>query len=307
MMFTLGQNKALIPIKEAKIDLEKDLQSITEHNIGMILGLKFISSEFSLHEFRIDTLAFDEETKSFVIIEYKRDRSFSVIDQGFAYLALMLNNKADFILEFNEKLKGELKRDDVDWSQSRVLFFANSFTTYQRSAINFKDLPIELWEVKKYDNDTVLYNQLESATARESLNKVVKNETIEKVSKEVKKNSIDDHFREGWDYSRELFNDIRERILSMDNRMVENPNPKDYIGYKIGTANVCSIHVYKSKLLIQLIRVDKEDLNDPEDKVVKVSWKEWKWPKLCNYEIENQNDIDYGIFLIKQVYEKYYK
>ena len=63
-----------------------------------------MKSEFTLHNFRIDTLAFDEESKSFVIIEYKKDKSFSVVDQGYAYLSLMLNNKADFILEYNESL-----------------------------------------------------------------------------------------------------------------------------------------------------------------------------------------------------------
>jgi RecB family endonuclease NucS len=71
----------LITIKEKKIDLEKTIQSITEKNLEEVFGLKFVSSEFTLHNFRIDTLAFDEELKSFVIIEYKRDRSFSVVDQ----------------------------------------------------------------------------------------------------------------------------------------------------------------------------------------------------------------------------------
>jgi hypothetical protein len=48
-----------------------------------------------LHELRIDTFAFDNESKAFVIIEYKKDRNFSVVDQGLAYLNLMLNNKDD--------------------------------------------------------------------------------------------------------------------------------------------------------------------------------------------------------------------
>ena len=59
-------------------------------------------SEFELRGLRIDTLALDKESKAFVIIEYKRERNFSVVDQGMAYLNLMLNNKSDFILEYNE-------------------------------------------------------------------------------------------------------------------------------------------------------------------------------------------------------------
>jgi hypothetical protein len=163
------QKENLEIIKEKKIGFESELQSLTEKNLDKIFGLDFVATEFRIKNFRIDTLSFDEETKSFVIIEYKRDRSFSVIDQGYAYLGLMINNKADFILEYNEKMKQKLSRDDIDWSQSRVLFLANDFTPYQRAAVNFKDLPIELWEVKNYEKGLILFNQIESAEAGESI------------------------------------------------------------------------------------------------------------------------------------------
>ena len=132
----------LIPIKEKKVDLEKTLQNLVEANLNDIFGLSFVATEFSLNNLRIDTLAFDEEAKAFVVIEYKRDKNFTVIDQGYAYLALLLNNKADFVLEYNEKCKKNIRKDDVDWSQSRVIFIASSFTKYQQEAIGFQDLPI---------------------------------------------------------------------------------------------------------------------------------------------------------------------
>ena len=300
-------NTNLIPIKEVSLSLEKDLQKTTESNLEIIFGIDFISSEFSLHQFRIDTLAFNKETKSFVIIEYKRDKSFSVIDQGYAYLALMLNNKADFILEYNEKKKENLRREDVDWSQSKVLFLANSFTVYQQNAINFKDLPIELWEVKKYNNETILYNQLEPTNSKASIKTISKNKTIENVSQKVKKYSVDDHFKIDWRKSRELFDLLSEKIFNLDSRIKEDSNPKDYIGYKIDNTKICAVHVYNTKLKIELMKVDIEDLSDPEKKVTKIPWKEYRWSKQCNYEIKNVDDIDYAIFLIKQVYQKFYK
>ncbi len=306
-MFKIGQNKSLDPIRETKIDLEKDLQSVTEQNLELVFGLKFISTEFSLHEFRIDTLAFDEETKSFVIIEYKRDRSFSVIDQGFAYLALMLNNKADFILEYNEKMKDNLKREDIDWTQSRVLFLANSFTAYQRNAVNFKDLPIELWEVKKFDNNTILYNQFESAVARESLNTITNNETIKKVSVEVKKYSTEDHFPEGREHVRELFDALSERILSLDSRIVENPK-KVFIGFKIGHKNIVGVRVQNAKIIIDFMRTQPQDINDPEKKLkyIENSVKYYN-QHMSSADIKDYDDVGYIMSLIKQVYEKYYK
>ena len=78
-------------------------------NLNKLLGLEFVKSEFtisgSVQRLRIDTLAFDRKNKAFVIIEYKQDKNFSVVDQGYAYLSAMLNNKADFILEYNEARK----------------------------------------------------------------------------------------------------------------------------------------------------------------------------------------------------------
>jgi len=299
-------NSSLISIKEIFLALEKNLQKITENNLEIIFGLDFVSSEFALHQFRIDTLAFDNETKSFVIIEYKRDRNLSVIDQGYTYLALMLNNKAEFLLEYNEKRKRNLRRDDVDWSQSRVLFLANSFTTYQQNAINFRDLPIELWEVKKYDNETILYNQLKPTESKESIKTISKNKIIKNVSRQIKKYSLEDHFKKGWEDSRNIFDDIRSKILEIDTRIEEKVN-KYYIGYKIGTSRICEITVYMSKLEIGLARVDKEDLKDPEGQIIKVPWEKRGWGKQCNYIIKNEGDIGYALFLIKQVYEKFYK
>ena len=152
-------NEQLTLIKEKPFKLEKEIQNIVEKNLQSLLGLG---------SFRIDSLAFDSEKKSFVIIEYKRDKNFSVIDQGYAYLSLMLNNKAEFILEYNESKSGILKRNDVDWSQSKVLFVSPNFTTYQKEAINFKDLPIELWEIKRFTNDTLSFEQIVNRSSKES-------------------------------------------------------------------------------------------------------------------------------------------
>src|SRR5690606_26022941 len=109
--------------------------------------LEFIKSEFTIKNNRIDTLAFDPESQAFVIIEYKRERNYSVIDQGVSYLNLMLDYKADFIVEYNESQSKQLKRQDVDWSQSRIIFVSPSFTDFQKQSTNFKDLGIELWEI----------------------------------------------------------------------------------------------------------------------------------------------------------------
>ncbi len=303
------EGSKLAAIKESKIDLEKDLQKITEDNLDVVFGLKFISTEFSLQGFRIDTLAFDDETNSFVIIEYKRDRSFSVIDQGFAYLSLLLNNKDSFIVEYAKKYKNvDFDSLRINWSQSRVLFLANSFTTYQQNAINFRDLPIELWEVKKYDNNTILYSILESSSKNESLNKIVKNESYEKVIKDIKKITVDDHFEKNWENSRELFNYLNEQILNLDSRIVLNSNPKSYIGYNIGRQNIVGVTPGKTRLLFTLTRTKPSDLNDPQKKAeLRKNSTKYYNQYLTDIKIFDKSDVNYAIFLIKQVIDKLYK
>jgi len=298
-------NNRLIPIKEKKVGLEKTIQTLTEENIVEVFGLSFVSSEFPLNNLRIDTLAFDEEAKSFVVIEYKRGRSFSVIDQGYAYLSLLLNNKADFVLEYNEKCQKNLKKDGVDWSQSKVIFVAQSFTKYQHEAIGFQDLPIELWEVKKYDESLISFSQIKVSEKSESIKTIAKSKDIEQVSREIKQYSLDDHIKPAWNKSRELFEELSQRVSELDPRFEIKP-VKSYIGLRIGRKNVINIKPRQSKLLIQLLRTQPQDLKDPDRKVkyFKNSYKYYN-QHVSLFNVENEDDIDYAMMLIKQVYKKF--
>lgn len=303
-LFRFKQGK-FSPIREKKFDLERDLQKVTEDNLEQIFGLEFVATEFNIHGKRVDTLAFDPELKSFIIIEYKRGRSFSVVDQGYAYLSLMLNNKADFILEYNEKKNSNLKRGDVDWSQSRVIFIARSFTEHQKLAIGFKDLPIELWEAKKFESDLVSYHQLTSPDSAESINTISgKSEQIREVSREVKKYTIDDHFKEGWEESRELFEGLRSGILQIDDGIKEVPRKK-YIGYKIGSKNFLEIVIQASGIKVYL------NLNPSI--LRKLGLKKFRDVSNVGHygtgdveiKLTNVENIDYAMFLIKLVYDKF--
>lgn len=295
----------LVPIKEKRIDLEKTIQNLVEASLSDVFGLSFICSEYYMNNLRIDTLGFDEELKSFVIIEYKKDRSFSVVDQGYAYLALLLNNKADFVLEYNEKLKKNLRKDDVDWSQSKVIFIADSFTKYQQEAMGFQDLPIELWEVKQYDNDLVLFNEVRASEKSESIKTVAKGKNAEVVSREIKHYSLEDHLKPNWYKAKTLFETLSQKVLEIDPKFEIHP-VKYYIGFNIGNNVVFNIQTRVSKLLLELYRVKPEDLKDPEKRIRYVSNSFKYYNKhITQFDIENEEDIDYALMLIKQVYKKF--
>lgn len=159
-IYRLDKNNNIKYIKETAFKLERDIQNIFENNLQDIMGLRFVESEFTIKNRRIDTLAFDTHTSAFIIIEYKRDKNYSVVDQGLTYLNLMLQNKAEFILTYNETLKDVIHSKNVDWSQSRVAFVSPSFTANQISASDFKDFGIKLWKIKQFENNTISINTI---------------------------------------------------------------------------------------------------------------------------------------------------
>ncbi|MDN4753124.1 DUF5655 domain-containing protein [Porphyromonadaceae bacterium W3.11] len=290
----------LVSIKESPFKLEKEIQNLTELNLDLLFGLDFVKSEFSLNNFRLDTLAYDHNSKSFVIIEYKRDKNFSVIDQGYAYLSLMLNNKADFILEYNENSAEVLKRDDVDWSQSRVIFISPSFTTYQKEAINFKDLPIELFEVKRYSNDMIIYNRIKTSGASESIKTISReNKDIEKVNEEIRTYTEEDHLVRASEKTKELYETFRTQILTIGD--LEVKPKKLYIAF-VADKNVVDIHIQKNALKMW-VNISHSKLDDPKGIARDVS-STGHWGN-GDYEIkvDNDEDIDYILSLIKQSYK----
>ena len=293
--------KKLEYIKEKPFRLEKEIQELTEKNLKTIFGLEFVKSEFALNNFRIDTLAFDREANAFVIIEYKRDKNFSVIDQGYAYLSLMLNNKADFILEFNENLDKTLKRNDVDWSQSRVLFVSPSFTNYQREAINFKDLPIELWEVKRYENGTVSFDQIQKAGAQESIKTISKSDkSVDVVAREIKVYTEEEHLANVTEEIKELYEKLKSAILNLDN--LEVKPKKVYIAFVSGR-NVVDILPQRRALKIWL-NMNKGELDDPKGIAKDVSTTGHWGNGDYEIKIQNDDDLEYILSLIKQSLKK---
>ncbi|OQC46420.1 MAG: hypothetical protein BWX59_00455 [Bacteroidetes bacterium ADurb.Bin028] len=300
-LFNINNQNKLELIKELPFKLEKDIQNLTEQNMKSIFGLEFVRSEFSLNNFRIDTLAFDREASSFVIIEYKRDKNFSVIDQGYAYLSLMLNNKADFILEFNENCKEALKRNDIDWSQSRVIFISPNFTTYQKEAINFKDLPIELWEVKRYNNKTISYNKIQTSGSQESLKTISRqDEAIEKVTKEIRVFTEQEHLEKASEGIKELYEKLKNAILNLDS--LEVKPKKLYIAF-VASSNVVDVHIQRNQIKMWL-NLQKGELDDPKGICRDVS-QTGHWGN-GDYEIaiQTDEDLEYILSLIKQAIKK---
>lgn len=295
------QNKKLHPISIKPFKLEKEIQQIIEDNLFDLFSLEVVKSEFTIKNFRIDTLGFDRENKSFVIIEYKKDKNYSVIDQGYTYLSLMLNHKSDFILEYNENCEGSLLRTDIDWSQSRVIFVSPQFSDYQTNSINFKDVPFELWEIKRFDNGFFSLTQ-HKPTSNESITNISgdTDSMVSKVTKEVKVFTEQSHYENNSDVLQEVYFNLRARILNLGE--IEIIPRSIYIGFK-KKSNVVDIKFQKKNLWLW-INLPKGRLDDPKGITRDVSNIGHYGNGDYDLKVSPDDDLDYIMFLIKQSYNK---
>lgn len=293
-------------VKTVPFKLEKEIQQLVEDNVSSLFELEFIKSELSYGNFRFDTLCFDKELNSFVIIEYKKGSSYSVIDQGYTYLSLLLNNKSDFILEYNETLDKNIKRDEVDWSQSKVIFISPQFTDYQKNSINFKNLPFELWEITRYTDESIGLNKI-STESNVDINSTISNESsdgvVRKVSKEIIRYDEEYHLSKNKnrpDWVSELYRKLKNRILELgDNIEIRfgkqtigfsnNKVFSDLILYNKGVGVV--INLKKGKL--------KDSLNLTEDLSDKGHWGSGDY----RIWLKSEDNLEYTISLIRQSYQ----
>lgn len=307
-LYKLNKNK-LSPVDQDQFKLEKDIQNIVEQNTEEIFNLQLVKSEFAIKNYRIDSLCFDQETNSFVIIEYKKGSSYSVIDQGFSYLSTMLNNKSDFVLEYNESTNSGLKRDQVDWTQSRVIFISTSFNSFQTDSVNFKDIPFELYQVKRFKGGVISINQI-SSKSKESIKSVKAiNVDNNKVLDQVSVYDEDSQLKGSSQRIRELYFQLKERMSSWQD--VKFKTTKNYVSVGRGNKTKIYINIQKERLKLHLLRrIDFKGnvksakvmftIDDPKKihTLYKSSHKE-------QYQIllKDEKDIDYVVSLLKQKYD----
>jgi predicted transport protein len=303
-LFSLNKN-VLRSLSTNNFKLEREIQTVVENNLELLFNLQFVKTELKIKDFRIDTLGYDKENKSFVIIEYKKERNFSIIDQGYTYMSLMLNNKSDFILEYNESCGETIKRDDIDWTQSKVIFVSPNFTEYQKHSINFKDVPFELWEIVRYENDLIGLVQHKN-NSKESISSVTSgenNDIVNSVSKEIKIYDEEYHLTQSRvkEQTKDIYFNLKERVFNLGGDIVITPR-KTYISYKRKT-NFLDIHFLKEGLWCW-INLKKGELDDPKSITRDVSSIGHYGNGDYELWINEESDLDYMMFLINQSYKK---
>jgi len=250
------------------LDLERNLQELFETNLGEILNIIFLAHEYSTSfGGRIDTLGIDKNGSP-CIIEYKKNQSDNVINQGLSYLRWILDHKSNFqILCQNKKIDIE-----VEWDSPRVICILEP-ENYQKVII---------------------------PTSR--IIKKVKQEK-EKTERLQKTYYIEDHLSGIDKKTANLFRSLREKILSLDENIIEEAKAK-YIAYKTST-NFTDVVVNRNGLKI-FLNVKSGQLKDPQNLARDLTKPKriGHWGN-GDYEVklEKETNLEAVFALIKQSYD----
>lgn len=281
-------------LKQNDFKNEKELQIFFEKNLKKILNYDFIETEFTVGNFRIDTLAFDEEANAFKIIEYKNVKNHSLVDQGYTYLKLLLERKADFVLKYNEKQKKSKTIDDIDWSQSRIVFVSPIYTPYQLNATDFKNIPVDLIKVTRYEEDIIDIDFIKK-TSNVKIEEMEDNSN-NTVNKEIKVYTEEDHISKLPDTIKKLYETLKNRILELDD--IDIDVKKVYIAFK-GNRNIVDMDFSRNRIRVT-INMKKGTLEDPtniaEDITEIGHWGNGDY----RVDVYKEDDIDKVMPLIKQ-------
>ena len=276
-----------------KFKSEKQLQQIFEDNLQEIFGIRFLASEYTTtHGGRIDTLGLDEDGSP-TIIEYKGGKKDDVINQGLFYLDWLVDHKGDFEMLVQKKLGKNAK---INWDTPRLILIARSYNKYDKYAVNRISENIELKRYILYDNDILF---VEDAFLPDKKVTVKKSVTAKR-SKAYTEFTIEDHLKGKSDKIKELFKDLREKILQIDEK-IEERVLKLYVAYRL-EKNFTEVEIQVRNLKIYL-DISKGEVNDPENKLVDLSGiGHWGTGSLM-VRIEKSEDVEYVLDIIKQSYE----
>lgn len=255
-LYQLTSESDVQQVKPTSFQSEKQLQKLFEANLQKLLGVRFIATEFftgDRQKGRIDTLGLDQDGSP-TIIEYKKSSKENVINQGLFYMDWLVDHKGDFVIAAQQILGNGI---EIDWSQPRLILIAESFSEYDKYAVNRIGANIELWTYRCYGDNYLYLDPLFTTNPIKSVKTGKEESDIVPVTY-----TIDYHLKGKNENIRALFLALQERIISIaeEGEILEKP-VKIYIGYKHGK-NFCEVEIQASSLKIWL-DIPPNELDDP--------------------------------------------
>ena len=230
--------------KEKKFESEYVLHKFTEKNLEELFGLCYIESEVQCKnlmekKLRMDTLAFDKKTNSFVIIEYKNELNEKVINQAQDYCDLVKNDPEGFVECFSQpwyKCKENLKKekisiDDINYENTRAIIIGPEFPDEIDNPNNFEIWKITLCDESNGEDETQNDEEDECENLCE---KCEKEDELQYNGKVVYKKLYDEYGNQDTDESKEIPVNLNDLKLTEQKSLkgIKKENCKLYCAFK---------------------------------------------------------------------------
>lgn len=288
------KGNVLTLVNARQAESEKSVQHLIEQNLKAVLDMHLLASEYRTHGGRIDTLAVDSQGAP-TIIEYKRRRDDNVINQSLSYLKWLTGQRHEFFeLLMQKQLPDEVRENiRLDWQHPRVVCIAESFSKSDVDTVEMVPLRIELFKYRLYEGGLLsldpVHGEKQCNTRETVLPGAYDPDLV--VIEAMKEQSQATHL------VRTLFDELREKILALDQYIVEKAGKRS-ISYRL-SKNFAEVLIRKDRLVISLRPVD---YNDPRG-IVKEIAEGYTVTMNRRITLASPSDLDYVCGIIEQSYK----
>lgn len=278
------------------LDKEKSLQALLEANLQEVLELQFLATEYTTtFGGRIDTLAVDSSGAP-VIIEYKRNKNDNVINQSLSYLKWLKTQKPGFFEKLMIDKLGQQAASHIrlDWANPRVICIAESYSKFDIDTAEVVPLRIELMRYRYYEDGVFALEPINLPEEPSIATPPVK--AFEEKAEDGQPASAESLLQKASPATRDLFEQLRERVRAMDESIVEKATSL-YVAFRMSN-NFAEVHIGKNQLKIHLRPIDYVDPKGLVDKIPEG----YNWTMDRRIYLKEPEDLDYVVGVIEQSY-----
>ncbi len=279
---------------------EDQLHRLIESNIGTLFrGLTFLRREFREldgGQHIPDTVAFDKQQNTFVVIEYKNKLDRGVIDQAKAYLKYMKKNRHALMVEYvKSEGDGVLDLASYNWDVYAIIM-APEFSRNQIDSAE-ADGDLELHEIRWYGGGTMTARRVGGAHERAQAAASAPSPGAGAPQAQAAARA---HNRvSNVTQTNQLYDTIRARLLD-EFPGAEETKKKFYNGFRYpGGKYFCTIALQKSKIGLAYSGKRAASKLKPDDFVREVDG--WGVGKFRS-EIKNEADFEKALAILKRLH-----
>lgn len=272
---------------------ERSIQTMIGNNIKVVFpGYELVKQEFVLGGNRIDTVAFNAKTKSFMLIEYKKSRVADAVKQVMMYLVSLNEMWREFLYQCGNVSGKQYKKEDIEWGGNKGVIISPSFTKRDCYAAKASKYKIELHCIAKYENGIMTLERVDDQGVDDQT-------PLENLTPEEK-----NHFKKASDTTRSLYIDLKNEMRGVVSGLRVEPKKVVIKMLSKNGKGGCVIRVQHKSLKLYYL-TNSLDINHEDRFFVRRMIDHRKQRStMCVSKIEKSEDVSRAIHYVRQVYNE---